>query len=162
MRGYWQISAKGSMLRAVMAAAGLCVLSACGIATVDNRGYVETTNADERITVGQSSREDVKGALGSPSTTSDFPPETWYYISRERETLAFLDPELVKQQVLKIEFDANGKVSKFDRYGTDVARDVEYVERVTPTEGRSVGVVEQLLGNLGKFNTPRDATEARQ
>lgn len=162
MRGYWQNLHNGSILGVLLPLAGLVLLSACGVATVDNRGYIETTNADERIKVGESTREDVKGALGSPSTTSDFPPETWYYISRERETLAFLSPELINQQVLQIEFDENGKVSKFTRVGKDAAREVEYVERTTPTEGRSVGVVEQLLGNLGKFNTPRDATESRQ
>lgn len=162
MTGYWQISDKGSILRALAVAGAMLSLSACGIATVDNRGYMPTQDAAERVQIGQSTREDVRGALGSPSTVSDFPPETWYYISREKETVAFLKPELTKQDVLQIEFDEFGKVSKFVRYGKDVTQDVKLVERTTPTEGRSVGLVEQLLGNLGKFNTPRDATQARQ
>lgn len=159
--GYWQISGRRSILRGLLACYALS-LAGCGIATVDNRGYVETTKAEERIKVGESSREDVKGALGSPSTTSDFPPETWYYISRERETIAFLPPETLKQNVLQIEFDEGGKVSKMNRYGLDKAQDIEMVQRATPTEGRKVGFVEQLLGNVGKFNTPKDSTEQRQ
>lgn len=162
MNGYWQISGNGSIMRALAVAGMMLAVSACGIATVDNRGYVASPDIAERVKIGESTREDVRGALGSPSTVSDFPPETWYYISREKETVAFLKPELTKQDVMQIEFDEFGKVSKFVRYGKDVVQDVQYVERKTPTEGRSVGLVEQLLGNLGKFNTPRDATQARQ
>ena len=140
----------------------LCAgLVACqSVARVDKRGYVQSRPVDERIVVGQSSREDVRDWLGSPSTVSSFPPETWYYISRQKETVAFLEPDLVEQQVVRIEFNAEGKVSNIENFMRDAVREVQYVDRETPTEGRSLGLMEQLLGNLGRFNTPRDASAA--
>lgn len=158
MGGVSQILRYGSML--VLLA---CALAGCkSVAQVQNRGYVETRSMEDGIQVGKSSRQDVRRLLGSPSTVSAYPPETWYYISRERETVGFLSPELVKQDVARIEFDEDGRVSAFERFGTDKAQELDYVERKTPTEGRSLGFFEQLLGNLGRFNTPRDATQARQ
>lgn len=158
MGGVLQILRYGSML--VLLA---CPLVACkSVARVDNRGYIETRSIDEGIEIGKTTRDDVRRRLGSPSTVSAFPPETWYYISRENETVGFLAPELVKQQVARIEFDDEGRVSKFERYGTEQAQELDYVTRKTPTEGRSLGLFEQLLGNIGRYNTPRDATQARQ
>lgn len=137
-------------------------LVACGgITQMENRGYIATKPIEEEIQIG-TTKADVRRTLGSPSTMSSYPPETWYYISRERETVAFLAPELTGQKVARIEFDEAGQVSKFEQFGKDAARDMQYVERETPTEGRSLGLGEQLLGNLGRFNTPRDATQARQ
>lgn len=158
MNGILQILRTGS----TCALLAVALLGCKSVAQVESRGYVATKPIEENIEIGKSSKADVRRVLGSPSTISSYPPETWYYISRERETVAFLAPELTEQKVAQIEFDDAGRVSKFERFGTDAARDVEYVERVTPTEGRSVGVLEQLLGNLGKFNTPRDSTQARQ
>jgi outer membrane protein assembly factor BamE (lipoprotein component of BamABCDE complex) len=140
----------------------LLLVGCKSVAQVENRGYVAAKPIAEQIKPGETSKAEVRRLLGSPSTISSYPPETWYYISRERETVAFLAPELTGQKVAQIEFDAAGKVSKFEDFGTDSAREMQYVERETPTEGRSVGLLEQLLGNLGRFNTPRDATQARQ
>jgi outer membrane protein assembly factor BamE (lipoprotein component of BamABCDE complex) len=157
MSGILQILRCGSICTLL----ALSLVACKGIERVENRGYIETKPIKDSIQVG-TTREEVRRVLGSPSTMSSYPPETWYYISRERETVAFLAPELTEQKVARIEFDAAGRVSKFENFGTDAARDMDYVERKTPTEGRSLGLMEQLLGNLGRFNTPRDATQARQ
>lgn len=153
MNGFLQILGIGSIL----------ALSACNsITQVDKRGYVESKPIGDRLVVGTSTQADVRNLLGSPSTVSDFPPQTWYYVSRQQETVAFLAPEITQQKVARIEFDDAGKVSKIDNFGMKDMREMQYVARKTPTEGRSFGIMEQLLGNLGRFNTPRDATQARQ
>lgn len=141
----------------------LCALAACeGVRQIESRGYIATKPVAESIQIGSTTKQEVRNLLGSPSTVSSYPPETWYYISRERETIGFLSPELTDQKVARIEFDAAGKVAKLENFGTDAAQEMDYVERETPTEGRTLGVMEQLLGNLGRFNTPRDATQTRQ
>lgn len=158
MRGVLQILRCGSML---LVLAG--TLAACqNVTQVQNRGYVETKVIDEEVKVGATTKDEVRRLLGSPSTQSAYPPETWYYIARERETIGFLSPKLTGQDVARIEFDEFGRVSKLEHYGMDAAQEMDYVERKTPTEGRSLGFFEQLLGNLGRFNAPRDATQARQ
>lgn len=156
MSGYWQILRAGSIIGLTIA------FGACSqIKQVDDRGYVETNPMQEQIKVGQTTKEEVLSRLGSPSTISAFPPETWYYISRKRETIAFLAPKLVDQKIGQIEFDASGKVSKFEIYNKDAVRNISYVDRETTTEGRTLGVAEQFLGNIGRFNSKRDVAEGR-
>lgn len=158
MGGVLQILRYGSMLVLIAGA-----LSACeNLKQVDNRGYMESKSVQEEITVGESRKSDVRRVLGSPSTVSAYPPETWYYISRQTETVAFLAPELTHQAVAQIEFDDDGYVRRIENIGKDKAQELEYVSRKTPTDGRTLGFFEQLLGNVGRFNTPRDATQARQ
>ena len=105
-RAYCQILRIGSILLLAMG-----TLGCKSIAQKDSRGYVESTPVEGSIVPGKTSRDEVQRLLGSASTVSDFPPETWYYITRKRETVAFLAPKLTDQKVLRIEFDAAGTVS---------------------------------------------------
>jgi outer membrane protein assembly factor BamE (lipoprotein component of BamABCDE complex) len=130
-------------------------LAACS-PKVDERGYVKQGDAAGRLVVGQTSKQEVFDALGSPSSQSSFGPETWYYIHNRKETIGFLAPESADQDVMRIEFDASGIVAKMENYGQDKAQEVQNVKRVTPTEGHSVSFIEQTLGNVGRFNRPGD------
>lgn len=99
-----------------------------------------------------SSRDDVLALLGTPSSHSTFGPETWYYVSQRKETMAFLKPKTVEQEVLALYFDEAGQVQEIDHYGLQDGVKVAIAKDITPTEGHSMGVMEQLLGNFGKFN----------
>ena len=89
--------------------------------------------------------------LGSPSSIATFGEEVWYYISSQTETIAFYEPEIIDQKVVAITFDSTGKVKTIRTYGLEDAQDIEPVARTTPTGGRAITVLEQLVGNLGRF-----------
>ncbi len=128
-----------------------CALAACS-PKVDNRGYVKQVDFAGKIVVGQTGREEVVDQFGSPSSQSSFGDETWYYINNRKETVAFLAPESVDQDITRIEFDANGIVTKVEHYAQDQAQEIKNVKRETPTEGHTLGFVEQVLGNVGRFS----------
>lgn len=129
-------------------------LSACS-PNVETRGHVQEPDWKQQITVGTTTRDDVFQLLGSPSTTSSFGSETWYFITAKRENFAFLKPEIADQEVIAISFDTGGVVSNVQEVGREAMRDdVEFSERKTPTEGHSMTFIEQLLGNAGRFNRP--------
>lgn len=118
------------------------------------RGHtLEDTDMSQIIT-GQSGPEDVRALLGSPSATSDFGHLTWYYISERKETLAFYAPEVADQKVVAIHFDANERVADITEYSKEDSKPVSIVNKQTPTEGHEMTVMEQLLGNFGRFNAP--------
>ncbi len=121
---------------------------------VDNGGYVHEDPIKNLVTVGTTTREDVRTKLGSPSSQSSFGDETWYYITDRKEAYAFLKPEIVEQEVTSIAFDTKGVVSKVDNYTIDNGQDFDLVKRTTPTEGHTLGFFEQILGNIGRFNRP--------
>lgn len=130
----------------------LLLASAACSPMVDNKGYVKQADLKDKLVTGQTSKQEVFDQFGSPSSQSSFGPETWYYIHSRKETVGFLKPESVDQDITSVEFDEKGIVSKINGYTQDQAQQVANVKRVTPTEGHSLGFVEQILGNVGRFN----------
>ncbi len=129
----------------------LCVLAACSPKEATH-GYMPQGEIKERLTVGQTTKDEVQAALGSPSSQSTFGDESWYYIWSRKETLAFFASETVEQNVVRITFDKAGVVSKVEAFDKSSGKKVDIAKRVTPTEGHSMGIMEQFLGNLGRFN----------
>lgn len=145
------------MARGVLLAAALCLASCSPI--VDQRGHVAAPDWKEHIIPGSTTKNDVATMLGSPSSTSSFGNEVWYYISTKKETTAFLKPEITQQNVIRIEFSADDTVAAVEEFDKEKSReDFAFVERTTPTEGHSLGILEQLLGNIGRFNAPGGST----
>lgn len=140
---------------AICAAVLLAALAACA-PRQDYRGVVLDEDKLSQVALGQSSEAQVGALLGSPSTISTFTEwgTTYYYISSETEAVAFLAPELIDQQVVAISFDKDGKVQAIKRYGMKDGKQIAFVDRETPTRGKEMTVLEQLFGNLGRFNSP--------
>lgn len=103
------------------------------------------------IVVGTHTRDDVAAALGSPSSSSPFTDDTWYYVSARMEGFAFLPDEEVERQVVVVRFDPRGVVSGIDTLTLVDGRRVAMVSRETPTFGEDLTVLQQLLGNFGRF-----------
>jgi len=147
--------------RSAVAAFGLLALSAC-YANVEVRGYVPDEELIEKVVVGVPKSE-VEVIMGSPSTAATFSqPEIWYYISRRVERVAFLEERLIDQRVVEVEFDRGGRVASIKRYFAADRRDIVPNERITPTHGKEIGALEQLFGNVGRFNKASDSAGGRR
>ena len=129
------------------------VLAAC-TARIDTRGNLPDPDLLAGIEVGQTNRESVEDRLGSPSAVATFDNETWYYISQRTETRAFLAPEVKARKVVIIRFDAKGVVSEIKTLGLEQSKELEIVERKTPTAGTEITILKQLFGNIGRFGKP--------
>lgn len=105
-----------------------------------------------QIRPGVHGRAEVARLLGSPSSTSLFNNEAWYYIGDQDETIAFLNRTVTERKVLIVRFDSGGMVTGVEQFGLERGRDVELVERETPSFGESMNAVQQIIGNLGRFN----------
>ena len=127
------------------------LLAAC-TPQIDTHG--EHLDADRLALVrpGVQGRDEVARLLGSPSSTSTFGDESWYYISDVVETRSIFDREVTERQVVTIRFDPQGVVREVDMFGLERGREVELVERETPSFGESLTFFNQLVGNLGRFN----------
>ena len=88
---------------------------------------------------------------GSPSTVSTFEDSKWYYIGQKTTQFAFFQPEILERKVLVISFNDAGYVADTRTYGLEDGKIIDPVERITPTEGREFSIIQQLLGNLGRF-----------
>ncbi len=121
---------------------------------VDARGHNTQAEDFSQIVVEQSRREDVQALLGSPSAQSTYGEETWYYISETKETVGLFAPEITDQKVTAITFDEAGLVKDISSYKKKDGKPVEIVGKETPTEGHKLTFMEQMLGNMGRFNAP--------
>jgi outer membrane protein assembly factor BamE (lipoprotein component of BamABCDE complex) len=137
---------------AALAALGL---AACA-ANISTHGHRLDAAALAQIEPGQSSQGDVMQLLGSPSSLATFDDQTWYYVSQRIERHSFYFNSVVAQDVVAIVFDDQGTVSRVDRHDLNGAREVDLVDRETPTAGNELTVLEQFLGNIGRFNPPDD------
>ncbi len=133
----------------------ILALSAC-IENPEYRGFTTSAVPFDKVIVGTSTREDVRTLLGSPSSVSSFGDETWYYISTFHVRKAsFMTTENRQQKIVAIVFDDAGVVSHIGGNAGEANRPIEFADDVTPTEGNEITVMQQLLGNFGKFNKSR-------
>ncbi|MGH6919191.1 MAG: outer membrane protein assembly factor BamE [Geminicoccaceae bacterium] len=137
---------------AVIAALGL---TACA-ANISTHGHRLDAAALAQVEPGQSSQGDVIQLLGSPSSLATFDDRTWYYVSQRTESHSFYYETVVSQDVVAIVFDDQGTVSHIDRHDLNGAREIDLVDRETPTAGNELTVLEQFLGNIGRFNPPEE------
>ena len=101
------------------------------------------------------SGEDVVRLIGSPSSVATFNPNVWYYISSKQEQFAFFKQTTISQSVLQLNFDEGGRLQTQKSYDMADAKDITMVARITPTTGKELTVLEQILGNVGRFSGPR-------
>lgn len=139
----------------------ILLVSAC-VAQREERGYTRAQTDFNRIIPGTSTSKDVLELLGSPSSYSSYGDEIWYYISTRKERVAFLAPEVVDQGAIAVSFNNKGVVTRVDEYTKEAAREVAISNEKTPTEGNRITIWQQLLGNLGKFNTAGSGLPGQQ
>lgn len=129
-------------------------LAAC-TPTVAKRGNTIEDDQIKQIIVGESTREDVAKLLGSPTQMATFDDKTWYYIGQRTEKEAFFDPELKEQKIVTVEFTPEGKVSSVTKSGAENSQDIDVVSAKTPTYGKNLTILQQLLGNIGRPSIPK-------
>ncbi len=108
------------------------------------------------VATGQDSRTDVLRKLGSPTTKAPFNDNVWYYLGQKMEKRGILDSKVTEERIVVVSFDEDGIVQNIEDIDNERIA-LPYERGKTPTSGNEMTVLQQLLGNLGKFN--REETE---
>ena len=140
------------MKRAALLAAAISVgisLAACAPITSYN-GFQAQDIRPEQIKVNDDTRSTVLSKLGSPSVQASFDPNIWFYVSQVAEKYAYYQPKVRSRQVYEIRFDKDEKVVSVKSYKLTDGYQIAYDKRETPTRGRELSVIEQILGGLGR------------
>ncbi|HEX9558543.1 MAG TPA: outer membrane protein assembly factor BamE [Reyranella sp.] len=135
-------------------ALAVVMLAACDN-IADLRGFAPTPGTVDKLEVGTQSREDIQRLIGSPSSVATFNPNVWYYISEKQEYWGPSRPWISEQSVIQITFNETGRVQNIKYFDLKDAQNITMVARITPTSGKELTVLEQILGNVGKFSGPR-------
>ena len=130
--------------------AGAAALGGCAPLRTTT-GYQAIDHQPRDMKVGVDTKSTVLDQLGSPSAQSTFDPNVWYYISQSSAEVGYHKPHITKRSIVAITFDKDSeKITKIDSYSLKDGKIVAYNDRETPTRGRELSVIEQLLGNVGR------------
>ncbi|WP_189487936.1 outer membrane protein assembly factor BamE [Asticcacaulis endophyticus] len=126
-------------------------LTACA-PTISRQGYlVSDVDPSKDIKVGEDTQTSVRTKLGSPSLTASFEPGIWYYIDQTSRKMTYKKSEVTNRKVTVIEFDKSSQVVKEVKTLTLAdGRAVDFNQAKTPTRGRELTALEQILGNVGR------------
>jgi outer membrane protein assembly factor BamE (lipoprotein component of BamABCDE complex) len=119
---------------------------------IENHGYAPDEALLTDIAVGQDTRGSVQRKIGRPSSTGVFSDTGWYYVSTTIKRHMYHAPKVIDRRVVAIEFDQNDIVTAMNEYGLEDGRVIDLQTRTTPTHGRKLTILQQLLGNIGRFS----------
>ena len=145
------------LVLAVLAVSALAgPLIACAPVTALN-GFQAIDVRPQDVKIGVDTRDTVRSRLGSPSTVAAFDPNIWYYVTQISDKVAYLNPQIKSRSIVAISFDKDQKVAEVRSLGLGDGYDLAYNKRETPTRGRELSVIEQLLGNVGRGGLPNQS-----
>ncbi|WP_413203747.1 outer membrane protein assembly factor BamE [Rhodospirillum sp. A1_3_36] len=136
---------------ALMLAIGTSGLLAGCSDTIIAHGNLPNSESMSMVETGTHTRADVQALLGTPSATSMFGGETWYYISSQTQQVAFLKADELARTVLAVQFDPTGTVSDVRTLTKEDGQNITIVSRETPTRGTETNMFQELFGNIGRF-----------
>ena len=147
------------MNKIVVRLAVLAALAPMAVAcapVVGNHGFQVIDVNPKDVVVGTDTKSTVLAQLGSPSAVSTFEDNIWYYIFQTTERYTYNRPQVSQRSVTAITFnEADDKVTEVRNLGLDDGQQIAMERRETPTRGRQLTVLEQLLGNVGRGQLPR-------
>jgi len=131
------------------AALAALLLSACA-PVARYQGYTVLESNPGSAKVGEDTMTTVRTRYGSPTTVSTFEPNIWYYMSQTTDQIGAYRPRLRAREIVSITFDkTDQKVAAVKKYTAQDGRVIAYSDRETPTSGRELGIIQQMLGTLG-------------
>ena len=134
----------GARVGAVALAAAL---TACA-PVIKNHGYAPVADEVAEIQVGLDTRGSVRRKIGRPGGTGVFTNDGWFYVQSQVEHYTYNEPRVIDRRVVAILFDANDVVASVKQYGMEDGRVIDLETRTTPTYGRELTILEQVLGNI--------------
>jgi len=140
--------------RSIAAIIGLGIALGACTGLREHKGFVIDPTLAEGIQVGVDNRDSVLKSMGRPTFTGQFDPNDWYYVSRDTTQLAFRDPKVMKQDVLRVQFDQAGNVTSVQKTGKELIAKVDPSGDKTPTLGRDKSFFQELFGNIGTISQP--------
>jgi outer membrane protein assembly factor BamE (lipoprotein component of BamABCDE complex) len=141
----------GSGIRRAAILAVLIVLAAC-TTIYRNHGYIPNKEDVAKVTVGESTQAEVARDVGRPTSTGLLTGGAWYYVGSKFRHYGARAPKEIERQVMVISFDEQGVVENVEYFGLERGELVVISRRVTRSSVKGLGIVRQLLSNVGNFS----------
>jgi len=141
--------ARNYLVRNLVAPVVFAGLVASCAPIIKNHGYAPVAEEVAQIQVGKDTRGSVRRKIGRPGGTGVFRDDGWFYVSTRIENYTYNEPRVIDRRVVAIMFDPNDIVTSVKEYGVEDGRIIDLETNITPTYGRELTILEQVLGNIG-------------
>tara|TARA_B100000787_G_scaffold164586_1_gene147418 strand:+ start:454 stop:918 length:465 start_codon:yes stop_codon:yes gene_type:complete len=137
----------------------ILIFSACSLKNVEKRHGVHFLDKkQEKLTINRTNKNDIISLLGSPSTKSTFDNSVWIYIESivsHTSLNTFGKEKIIVNNVLLLEFNSKGLLSKKDFFDLNDMKDIKYVERITGSKYQKNTFIYSFLSSMRqKINDP--------
>jgi outer membrane protein assembly factor BamE (lipoprotein component of BamABCDE complex) len=116
------------------------------------RGNLVDADSLKELVPGTSTRADATSLLGSPTVKAPFNDNSWVYIGEVTKPVIGGTQDVLNQQVVVLNFDDKGVLTSITHKGPNDSLPVAVVARTTPSPGTNASILQQLLGNVGRFS----------
>jgi outer membrane protein assembly factor BamE (lipoprotein component of BamABCDE complex) len=116
------------------------------------RGNMVDSDMLKQLVPGTSTRNDVMSLMGSPTAKATFADNTWLYIAEVTKPVIAGTQSVLNQQVVALTFDDTGVLRNVATKSADDGFPVSMASGATPSPGSEATFMQQLLGNVGRFN----------
>jgi outer membrane protein assembly factor BamE (lipoprotein component of BamABCDE complex) len=132
----------------------MLLLSGCSFfeATPQVRGNRVDADLLKELTPGTSTRADATALLGSPTAKATFDDNQWIYIGSMTRPVIGQTQKVLSQDVVLLTFNEQGVLQGVKQLNKGDALPVTMVARATPSPGSEASILQQLLGNVGRFS----------
>ena len=132
----------------------LLSISACSLVQTPRTLHGNKIDPDmlKELVPGVSTKKDVTSLIGSPTAHATFDDNEWIYISETTHSRIGRLPGILKQDVTVMNFNPAGTLTTVKNLNQDDGRDITVASGATPSPGSEASFLQQLLGNVGKYN----------
>ena len=132
----------------------LPLLAGCGFMAAQSQVRGNPVDPDQlkQLVVGTSTEKDAEALLGSPTARATFDDNTWLYISEVTRPRIARKPGELKQNVVTLGFNQGGVLQHVQRLDMADSQPVAIASRTTPSPGSEANFLQQLFGNVGRYN----------
>ncbi|MEE9330101.1 MAG: outer membrane protein assembly factor BamE [Parvularculaceae bacterium] len=142
------------MTRILVLAAVAALMSAC-VSTRAHHGYVVELGEEEvTAEIGLDTRESVLARYGEPSVRPALNDNTWYYITMTDNARAFFNTQTTTRTITAVNFQPDGTVAAIEIVELVDGEELALVDRETPTRGKELTFMQQLIGSVGRLPAP--------
>ena len=106
----------------------------------------------KELVPGTSTRADVTALIGSPTARATFDDNTWLYVSEITQPQIARTQGVLNQNVVVLSFNDQGVLQDVKKLNKEDSVPVSIVARTTPSPGTEASFLQQLFGNIGRFN----------
>lgn len=134
----------------------LCALISACTPIKANHGNLLSDSKIAEVKPGISTRNEVRRNFGAPTAFAPFDSKIWYYVGENTETLGVFKADVKERRIIRVSFNEDGILQEVTDVDPNMTEEINLVDRKTPTAGKEFTAIQQMIGNVGRFQGQKD------